>query len=162
MLGRDRTTKYDASMEKFIEVIEQYCTFPALEKMKLFRLVLFNFLVGNEDAHLKKFTLISRNGKVELSPAYDLLNSTIVLRGKNIEELALPLGGKKRKITSALLIQYYGKERLKLTDKTIQQVFSELKMAFPVWFQLLNICFLSEDLKEKYKKILTDRRAILQ
>ena len=43
LLGRDRMTKYDASMEKLVDVIEKFCTFPALEKMKLFQLVLFNF-----------------------------------------------------------------------------------------------------------------------
>ena len=148
-------------MEKLVEVIEQFCTFPALEKVKLFRLVLFNFLVGNEDAHLKNFTLITRKGKVELSPAYDLLNSTIVLRGANIEELALTLAGKKRKITHELFINYYGKERMKLSDKTIQQVLSELASAIPEWFHLLDVCFLSDDLKGKYSQLLTNRIRIL-
>ena len=129
--------------------------------MKLFRLVVFNFLVGNEDAHLKNFSLITRNGKVELSPAYDLLNSTIVLRGDNIEELALTLAGKKRKITRELLVDYYGKDRLKLSDKTIQQVLNDIESALPEWFHLISICFLSDDLKEKYKQLLTDRAAIL-
>ena len=161
LLGRDRNTKYDASMEKLVDVVEQFCTFPAIEKMKLFKLVVFNFLVGNEDAHLKNFTLITRNGKVELSPAYDLLNSTIVLRGANIEELALTLAGKKRKINRDLLVNYYGKDRLKLSDKTIQQVLNDSESVLPEWFHLLSICFLSDDLKEKYKQLLTDRAAIL-
>ena len=51
-------------------------------------------LVGNEDMHLKNYSVITRNGKTELSPAYDLLNSTIVLKG-DAEEIALPLKGKK-------------------------------------------------------------------
>lgn len=161
LLGRDRNTKYDASMEKLVDVIEQFCTFPAIEKAKLFRLVVFNFLVGNEDAHLKNFTLITRNGKIELSPAYDLLNSTIVLRGTNIEELALTLAGKKRKITHELLIDYYAKKRLKLSDKIIQQVLNDFQIVFPQWLHLLNVCFLSDDLKEKYKELLLNRIAVL-
>ncbi len=161
LLGLDRNTKYDASMEKLVPAIEQFCTFPMLEKVKLFRLVLFNFLVGNEDAHLKNFTLITRNNKVELSPAYDLLNTTIVLRGANIEEMALPLAGKKRKIDSTLLVNYYGKERLKLSDKTVQQVLDELTAAIPKWFDLLDICFLSDDLKEKYRQLLAARVTVL-
>jgi len=48
-------SKYDASMEKVAAVIEKYCTFPALEKIKLFRLTLVNYFLGNEDMHLKKF-----------------------------------------------------------------------------------------------------------
>ncbi len=162
LLGRDRETKYDASMEKLAEVIERFCTFPAIEKIKLFRLVLFNFLVGNEDAHLKNFSLITRNGKIELSPAYDLLNSTIVLSGVNIEELALPLAGKKRKITHELLVNYFGKERLKLSDKTIRQISNELAAVMPEWFHLINVCFLSPDLKKKYRQLLNERIFILK
>ena len=161
LLGRDRMTKYDASMEKLVDVIETFCTFPALEKMKLFRLVLFNFLVGNEDAHLKNFTLITRNNKIELSPAYDLLNSTIVLRGANIEELALTLAGKKRKINRELLVDYYGKERIKLSEKIIQQVLVELHSAIPEWFHLIHVSFLSDDLKNRYKKLLLERMNVL-
>ena len=118
LTGNNRDLKYQSSMEKVADVLNDFCAFPALEKIKLFKLLLFNFLIGNEDAHLKNWSLITRNNKIELSPAYDLLNSTIVLRGANIEELALPLAGKKRKLTRALLIDYYGRERLRLSEKT--------------------------------------------
>jgi serine/threonine-protein kinase HipA len=148
-------------MEKLADVIEQFCTFPALEKEKLFRLILFNFLVGNEDTHLKNFTLITRQNKVELSPAYDLLNSTIVLKGQQIEEFALPLAGKKRKLNRALLVNYYGKERLKLSDKTILKVLKDLQSAIPTWLHLLTVSFLPNDLKEKYRALLLKRMGIL-
>ena len=82
---------------------------------------------------------------MELSPAYDLLNSTIVLRGADTEELALTLADKKRKITRELLVDYYGKDRLKLSDKTIDKVLNDIKSALPEWFQLLSICFLSSN-----------------
>ena len=55
LMGRSRDTKYDGSMEKVAQVVETHCTFPAIEKIKLFRLTLVNFLLGNEDMHLKKF-----------------------------------------------------------------------------------------------------------
>ena len=161
LLGYKRETKYDASMEKLADVIEQFCTFPALEKEKLFKVVLFNFLIGNEDAHLKNFTLITRQNKVELSPAYDLLNSTIVLRGSQIEELALPLAGKKRKISRSLWVDYYGKTRLKLSDKTISNVLTALQSAIPEWLQLIEISFLPDNLKEKYRALLLKRVEIL-
>ncbi len=61
--------------------------------------LIFNFLVGNEDARLKNWSLITRNDKTELLPAYDLVNSTIVLNDPNIEESALPINDKKRKLT---------------------------------------------------------------
>lgn len=59
--------------------MEQYCTFPMVEKAELFRRVLFRWLVGNEDMHLKNFSIIHREPVIELSLAYDLLNTTIVL-----------------------------------------------------------------------------------
>jgi serine/threonine-protein kinase HipA len=161
LLGHTRETKYDASMEKLADVLDQFCTFPALEKEKLFRLVLFNFLVGNEDAHLKNFTLITRQNKIELSPAYDLLNSTIVLRRQHIEEFALPLAGKKRKLNRQLLVKYYGKEHLKLSDKTIFKVLTDLQTAIPTWLHLLTVSFLPDDLKEKYHALLLKRIEIL-
>jgi serine/threonine-protein kinase HipA len=66
--------------------------------VKLFARTLFSFLAGNEDMHLKNFSLIARGEKVELTPAYDLVNTTIALRAAR-EELALPLQGKKSKLT---------------------------------------------------------------
>lgn len=97
LLGYTRETKYDSSMEKAASVIEKHCTFPVMERLKFFRLALFNFLIGNEDMHVKNFSLIRNKEKVELSPAYDLLNTTMVLRSK--EEIALPLRGKKNNLS---------------------------------------------------------------
>ena len=96
-LGRD--TKYNYSMERVVKLIDTYCTFPVIEKTELFKRVLFNFLVGNEDMHLKNYSLITQKGKVRLSPAYDFLNSSIVLKG-DIEEIALPVKGKKSNLTN--------------------------------------------------------------
>ncbi len=161
LTGNDRELKYRSSMEKIAEVVTTFCTFPAVEKVKLFRLVLFNFLVGNEDAHLKNWSLITRNGKIELAPAYDLLNSTIVLRGPNIEEFALPLAGKKRKLTRELLVDYYGRERLKLSEKSIEQVLNDFQKADAEWERLLSVCFLSPELKVAYQEFLRQRKQLL-
>ncbi|HOY32587.1 MAG TPA: HipA domain-containing protein, partial [Bacteroidales bacterium] len=86
LAGLSRDTKYNYTMEKLVLLIDEFCTFPVIEKAKLFRLVLFNFLTGNEDMHLKNFSLIRNGDKIELSPAYDLLNSTIVLN-PNLEKI---------------------------------------------------------------------------
>ena len=118
LTNNTRETKYNWSMEKIIPVIENHCTFPLVEKKKLFRRVLFCFLTGNEDMHLKNFSLISYEKQVKLSPAYDLLNSTISMKN-TVEEIALPLAGKKRNLQQKDFITYFGKERLQLTDKTI-------------------------------------------
>jgi serine/threonine-protein kinase HipA len=146
--GKDRETKYDSSMEQIIALIDQFCTFPAIEKLKLFNLTLFNYLVGNEDMHLKNFSIIRHDLKVELSPAYDLLNSTIILNSQ--EELALPLRGKKNKLKKDDFFVYFAKERLGLTQKSIGQTVSHIVKAFPRWTDLIQICFLSDTMKAQY------------
>lgn len=160
LMGLSRDTKYDASMEKVAKVIEQYCTFPAIEKIKLFRLTLVNFLLGNEDMHVKNFSLMTKDNKVELTPAYDILNTTIVLADPK-EEIALPVNGKKNKLDSGILIDYFGRTRLSLSDKIITSLLDNLKNVIPVWDRLIELSFLPNELKERYRLVLEKRRALL-
>ena len=160
LAGMSRDTKYNYSMEKLVKLINDYCTFPAIERAKLFKLVLFNFLIGNEDMHLKNYSVIVRNGKVELSPAYDLLNSTIVLRG-DVEQIALSLKGKKSNLNKDILVSYFGKDRCKLTDKVIEKTFDSIQKAIPSWFDWIEISFLSDEMKSRYRDLLQKRMDIL-
>ncbi len=153
--GKDRNTKYESSMEQVTSVIEKFCTFPAIEKLKLFKLTLFNFIIGNEDMHLKNFSVVKHDVKVQLSPAYDLLNSTIIMNSE--EELALPLNGKKNKLKRNDLLEYFAKTCLGLTPKTIQQTQTHIATAFPKWINLVRRCFLSDVLKEKYIDLMNER-----
>ena len=154
---RSRETKYDYSMEKIVTIIDTFCTFPLIEKVKLFRLTIFNFIVGNEDMHLKNYSLITKNEKVELSPAYDLLNTTIALPAAQ-EEIALPLAGKKRNLNSKVLIDYWGKERLKLNDSVISNVLNKFPEVINEWERLISVSFLSEQMKEKYFNLVKVRK----
>jgi serine/threonine-protein kinase HipA len=156
LAGMSRSTKYDYSMEKLVKLIDDYCTFPAVEKAKLFKFVLFNYLVGNEDMHLKNYSILNYKGKVELSPAYDLLNSTIVLEGE-IKEIALPLKGMRNNFDNNTLINYFGKDCCNLSDKIIENTVSAIQAAIPSWFELIEISFLSEGMKEKYRALLQSR-----
>jgi len=160
LAGMSRDTKYNYSMEKLVKLLDDYCTFPAIEKSKLFKLVLFNYLVGNEDMHLKNYSVIVRNGKVELSPAYDLLNTTIVLRG-DVEEIALTLKGKKSNLNRDTLVNYFGKERCNLNNKIIEKTLETIQSAISSWFNLIDISFLSDEMKEKYRSLLQKRISIV-
>ena len=160
LAGLSRVTKYNYSMERLVPILEQHCTFPKLEKLKLLRLTLFNYLVGNEDAHLKNFSLIRLNQKVQLSPAYDLLNTTIVM--KATEELALPLNGKKNNLNRNLFFNYYAIDRLNLTERVIDQVDQEFRSSIDSWKSLIEKSFLTEELKQEYWEVISQRRAILE
>jgi serine/threonine-protein kinase HipA len=156
LAGFNRDTKYNFSMEKLVKLIDDYCTFPAIEKARLFKIVLFNYLIGNEDMHLKNYSVILRNGKVELSPAYDLLNTSIVLQGE-FEEIALTLKGKKSNLNYDVLVNYFGKERCGLTDKIIEKMLDTIRKALSSWFELIDISFLSDEMKDKYRSFLQKR-----
>lgn len=159
--GKSRDTKYDYSMEKLAVLIDKYCTFPALEKVKLFRLSIFNYLIGNEDMHLKNYSIITYDNKIELSPAYDLLNTSIALTNPE-EEFALPLNGKKRKLNKTDLIEYWGRQRLKLSEKSIGNTLDLINASYEKWNKLIEISFLSPAMKDKYYQLLEKRKSVLQ
>ena len=156
LTGNSRDTKYNWSMEKLLPVIDSYCTFPMIEKRKLFRRTIFCFITGNEDMHLKNFSLITKNNITELSPAYDLLNTTISME-KVTEELALPLAGKRRKITREILYDYYGMDKMKLNDKILAAEERNLIEKKEALKNLINISFLNDDMKIKYSDLLNER-----
>lgn len=157
LLGFARDTKYNSSMEQAASVVETFCSFPRIELVKLFKLTLFNFLIGNEDMHLKNFSLITRDYKITLSPAYDLLNTTIAQKNA-AEELALPLKGKKNNLTKNDFLKYFAIERLRLNPAIIARVLQELKEAQPTWEELIQHSFLSKAMQKKYLHLLQERR----
>ncbi|MBT7713413.1 MAG: HipA domain-containing protein [Deltaproteobacteria bacterium] len=151
--GLSRETKYSSSMETVVKLVEQYCTYPMVEKQKLLLLVLFSFIAGNEDMHLKNFSVISTQNKVVLSPVYDLLNTSIAIPNP-VEEMALPLNAKKSRITRYDLIDYYGNKCLQLNDRTIQKIQNQLLRAVHSWESVIMDSFLSQVMQKEYLKLL--------
>lgn len=160
LAGLTRDTKYDYSLEKVVSLVNTFCTFPAVEKLVLFKLIIFGYLTGNDDMHLKNFTVITEDGITRLSPCYDLVNTTIEYKTPD-EETALPLMGCKKKLTRQILVDYFGMERCELPVKSIDKVLETVDLAFPKWKELIAISFLSEGMKEKYIGLLQKRLAIL-
>ena len=161
LAGLNRDTKYDYSMERIVKLIDAYCTFPAIEKIKLFKLVILNYLIGNEDSHLKNFSIITYDNLVRLSPGYDLVNSTIELKQQD-EEIALPLEGKKKRLTRNILVDYFGMERCELTSKSVEKVLETISLTIPKWKTLIDISFLSKEMKGKYCDLLNVRLTTLK
>ena len=157
LAGRTRDTKYDASMEQVAALVERYCTFPKVELARLFRRTLFNYLIGNEDMHLKNFSIIVKEGKVALSPAYDQLSTTVAMEGAAAEEFALPLAGKKRKISRKILVDYFAIERMGLPQRVVDGIFSDLARAMGEWRRLIPVSFLPEAQKHSLENLLAQR-----
>lgn len=156
LTGNTRDTKYRFTMEKLVPVIDEFCSFPAIEKADFFKRILFCYVTGNEDMHLKNFSLITKNEKTTLTPVYDFLNSSIAIKNPE-EEIALTLKGKKRNLKASDFMDYYAKERLQLNEKTIATILEQMHNAIPKWKELLEISFLSDDMKEKYFNLLEKR-----
>ncbi|RYM33333.1 type II toxin-antitoxin system HipA family toxin [Brumimicrobium glaciale] len=143
--------KYISSMEKVGKAIELYSQNTLLDKILYFELVLFSFLTGNNDMHLKNFSLIDSQFGWILSPAYDLLNVNIIFP-EDHEELALTLCGKKKKFKKVHFVELGN--QLALTDKQIKGVFKRMTRNYPKAIEWINNSFLSNNLKTAYIEVL--------
>ena len=147
--------KYKSSMERVGKALGAYSNNTLLDKLYFFELSVFSFLTGNNDMHLKNFSMINTgNDEWALCPAYDLLNVAIV-NPVDKEELALTLEGKKKKLRRENFEQL-GKE-LELNEKQIEGVFKRFIKNKPVAMEWINNSFLSDEFQGKYKEFLDER-----
>lgn len=146
--------KYKSSMEKVGKAIDSYSDNTLLDKILYFELALFSFLTGNNDMHLKNFSMIESPSGWILSPAYDLLNVSI-LNPDDEEELALTVVGKKKKLKREHF-ELLG-SGLGLTDKQIVGAFKRMEKNKPKAMDLINQSFLSDKMKNAYKDVLERR-----
>lgn len=152
--------KYQGSYEQIAKTIIKFSITPGLDIVNFFELVLFSFLTGNADMHLKNFSLLEQQGLgMTLSPAYDLLNTSLV-NPSDEEELALNLNGKKSKINRHDFIA--AMSNLRLTAKQQQNIFGKMSKAMPIWKEFIVQSFLNAEFKEKYIDIINQRMKQIQ
>jgi len=150
--------KYKSSMEKIGKAVSAYSENTLLDKLFFFELTVFSFLTGNNDMHLKNFSMIKTDFGWVLSPAYDLLNATI-LNPDDDEELALTLEGKKKKLQRKHF-ENLGEE-LGLTTKQVRGVFKRFLNNKKSAYKLIEQSFLSDTMKNKYLHLMEERYGIL-
>lgn len=147
--------KYHGSYEQIAKTIRKYSVNPGLDVVNFFELVLFSFLTGNADMHLKNFSLLEQRGfGMALAPAYDLLATALVNPADN-EDFALTLNGKKHKIRRSDFIQAFHASNL--DGKQQEQIFNKMENARKAWVDMIGISFLSADLKSQYLELLAER-----
>ncbi len=154
--GQSRETKFNGSMEKVASLVKDFCSFPKIEMIKLAKLTIFNFLIGNADMHLKKISLITREKVVTLSPTYGLLNTSILFPEAK-EEIALPIRGLNTHLQRVDLIDYYAEEILGLPKPILFKLLTEFKQVIPHWKILISHSYLSENMKKAYVDLLDER-----
>lgn len=155
LTGRMTEYKYKGSYEQIGKAILKHSANPLLDAVNFFEQVVFSFLTGNNDMHLKNFSLIKQPdvGWV-LCPAYDMVPSALVVKG-DTEEVALNLNGKKRKINSNDFRS--AMKKCHIPAKAIDNIFSKFKGVDKKWGKLVEVSFLPEHLKKAYLNLLGDR-----
>jgi serine/threonine-protein kinase HipA len=144
--------KYKGSYEQIGKTIRKYSLNPGLDVINFFEEVVFSFLTGNSDMHLKNFSLINQPGQgYVFSAAYDLISSKLLLP-EDTEEMALTLNARKNKIVmrdfEALA------NSLKIDPKTRARIFSRFSKILTTWEKRVAISFLPDELKQDYHQLI--------
>ena len=150
--------KYKGSYERIAKLIKQYSAAPLLDVVNFWEVVVFSWLTGNADMHLKNFSLYRPADNYMLTPAYDLLSTSIVMP-EDEEELALTLNGKKKKIKRA----DFEKAMLDsgMDEKAIEKLFKKFAKTLPKWYALIEESFLPKDMMTAYREKLNTMSARL-
>lgn len=150
--------KYKGSHEQIAKIIMLHSAYPVLDLLTYFEVLLFCYLTGNADMHLKNFSLYKPANEYILAPAYDLLSTKLVLPDDK-DELALTLNAKKRKLKKSdfnhLLNTY------KIDEKVIENIYEKYRKIVPQWLNFIDTSFLPQQMKEEYKSIINKRKSIL-
>lgn len=151
--------KYKGSYEQIAKLITQYSSVPKLDVVNFWEQVVFSWLTGNADMHLKNFSLYSiRKGYYSLTPGYDMVSTALVMP-EDTEELALTLNGKKRKIKRSDFKAAMNNSGLE--EKVINNLFTKFVKVADKWFEFIDISFLPEETKQKYKALLQYKLELL-
>ena len=157
LTGRLTEDKYKGSHEQIAKAIKQYSNNPLFDLTRFYELVLFSYVSGNGDMHLKNFSLF--NDPVvgwKLAPGYDLLNTRLVIpEEKDSEELALTLAGKKSNFNPESF-EEFGKT-IGLNTKQIQNIKKGLLDKRDLLLRTVEKSFLSDEMKGKYQEILNEK-----
>ncbi|MDO5342659.1 MAG: HipA domain-containing protein [Bacteroidia bacterium] len=146
--------KYKGSYEQIAKLIKKHSDSPYLDLANFWEIVVFSFVIGNSDMHLKNFSLFENSdGKYSLTPAYDLISTKLVMPA-DTEELALTLNAKKRKLTKSDFV--VAMENSGLNGKTIQNIFTKITESKESWFSFIDSSFLPDEMKNSYKKLIVN------
>ena len=140
--------KYKGSYERIAKLIKKHSSAPILDVINFWEIVVFAWLTGNADMHLKNFSLFKPTDNYKFTPAYDLLSTSIVMPEDN-EELALTLNGKKKKIKREDFEKAMSDSGM--DEKSIANLFKKFEKAYPKWIEMIAQSFLPEEQQGLYR-----------
>ena len=145
------------SYEDCADIIRRYVRAAQVDLLRFFRVVLFNYITLNDDAHLKNFSLIDRgNGDYRLAPAYDLINTSLHLHTPQIFALEKGLFKEGMKMTDIHTVdrndfEEFGR-RIGLPERMVKREIDTFAEESPIALEMIEHSFLSEELKKSYKQ----------
>ena len=152
---RQTEHKYKSSYERIAKAIVQYSSMPKMDVTNFFEVILFSWITGNNDMHLKNFSLYEPiDGIIRLTPAYDMLNA-VILNPKDDEELALTLNGKKKKLNRQDFI--LSGMTMGVGQKTIERLILKYVKLLPEMEEVIDRSFLNDEFKDKYYRVIHER-----
>jgi serine/threonine-protein kinase HipA len=147
--------KYRGSYEMIGKKIIEYSSQTGLDLLSLFELVLFSFITGNADMHLKNFSMFEdTGGYFKFSPAYDLVSTHLVIKNES-EQMSLTLNGKKNKLKRKDFEQFA--EKLNLSIKQTENSFQKFIGKKGKLLNLVDMSFIPKLHKEKFKELIIER-----
>lgn len=150
--------KYKGSYEQVAKAINQYSGTPKLDLVNYMQILLFCYLTGNNDMHLKNFSLYRPKASYQLTPAYDLLNVAIA-NPADKEEFALTLSGSKSNLHLSDFLQ--AAATMGIERNIVLRLLDSMRKALPCWEHLIESSFLTPDLQSQYKALIHSRLAHL-
>ena len=155
------------SYEECADIIRKYVKAAPVEILKFFRIVVFNYLSLNDDAHLKNFSLINRgDGEYHLAPAYDLVNTSLHLRMPRIFALDKGLFKEGMHLSDTNTVgrkhfEEFGR-RIGLAERLVMRELDFFATENPLVEKLISRSFLSDSLKRSYRLSFKYRRTTLK
>ena len=146
--------KYKGSYEQIAKQIKKYSATPQLDLVNFWEVVVFSWITGNSDMHLKNFSLYKTPLGYSLTPAYDLLSTAIVMT-EDKEELALTLNGKKARIQRRDF--EHSIIASGVNEKVLDNIDKKFRKALIKWIDLIDNSFLPDDFKRQYKRLIIAR-----
>ena len=147
--------KYKGSHEQIAKLILRYSSAPKLDLALFWEIVLFSWITGNSDMHLKNYSMYSPiPNNYQLSPAYDLLSTLLVLPS-DTEELALTLNARKKKIKLQDFVTAVSNSGL--DEKVFQNMLKKFRAAEDEWYDWIERSFLPQEMKTAYIQLIKER-----
>ena len=157
LTGRLTEDKYKGSHEQIAQIIKNWSANPVFDLVRFFDLVMFSFISGNSDMHLKNFSLLEDPvAGWKLAPSYDLLSTRLLITAADDpEELALTLVGKKSRFRKKDFIEF-GK-KIGMKEKQIKNRLQRLVKQKDTLVSIIEASQLSVELQYQYKEIVDER-----